>query len=53
MINDLHLQAPWVGKTPEEYYGTTLEEDEFEYIDRLIDERRDEEYFEKVINKNE
>ena len=59
MRDDRFLQAPWVGKSDWDYFGWETEEEEYErelaydeYIDRLIDERRDEEYFEKE-NKNE
>lgn len=60
MSNDLNLQAPWVGKSDWDYFGWKTEEEEAaeqlaydEYIDRLIDERRDEKLFGKEIKENE
>ena len=54
MKDDRFLQAPWVGQSDWDYLGWETEEEEYErelaydeYIDRLIDERRDEELFEK------
>ena len=52
MPDDRDLQAPWVGQSDRDYLGYETEEEARarelaydEYIDRLIDERRDEEYF--------
>ena len=60
MQNDRDLQADWVGKSDWDYFGWETEEEEYkrelaydEYIDRLIDERRDEEYFGKEIKEHE
>lgn len=54
MQNYKNLQAPWVGQSDWDYLGWETEEEEYErelaydeYIDSLIDKRRDEELFEK------
>lgn len=55
--NDRDIQAPWVGKSEDDcgsFWETEEEEAAYdEYIDRLIDEKLDEEYFEREINKHE
>ena len=59
MKNDIDLQAPWVGMSDWDYLGWETEEEEYErelaydeYIDRLIDERKEEEWFREKENKN-
>lgn len=39
-MKDRDLQAPWVGKTPEEYYGNDEEETEYDE-DLAYEMRRD------------
>ena len=53
MRNDRDLQAPWVGQSDCDYFGWETEEEEQErelaydeYIDRLIDERKEEAWYE-------
>ena len=50
MLNDRDLQAPWAGKSDWDYFGWETEDEAKkrelaydEYIDRLIDEERDNE----------
>lgn len=55
MSNDLNLQAPWVGQSDYEYFGWKSEEDEeaeeiayWEHVDRLIDERKEDEALRQI-----
>lgn len=59
MRNDRDIQAPWVGQSDWDYLGWETEEEAEqrelaydEYIDRLIDERKEEEWFREKENKN-
>ena len=60
MKNDIDLQAPWVGKSDWDYLGWKTEEEEYEeelaydeYIERIIDEQREEERIAEKENKND
>ena len=53
MPNDLHLEAPWVGQSDWDYLGWETEEESEkkelaydDYIDKLIDEKREEAWYE-------
>ena len=59
MKNDRDLQAPWVGKSDWDYLGWKTEEEEREeellyddYIDRLIDKRREDEALRELESQN-
>lgn len=59
MRNDRDIQAPCVGQSDWDYLDWETEEEELqrelaydEYIDRLIDERKEEEWFREKENKN-
>lgn len=59
MLNDRDLQAPWIGQSGWDWYGWKTEEEKYkeelaydEYIDRLIDERKEEELFIEKENED-
>ena len=58
MRNDRDLQAPWVGQSDWDYLGWETEKEEekdiayWEKVDRLIDEKKEEEWFREKENEN-
>lgn len=60
MKNDRNLEAPWVGESDWDWFGWETEEEAeqrelayYDYIDRLIDEEKDNEAIKEMEKNND